>query len=168
MGSLPTELSGKPFSLYACMLSRFSRVWFFATLWTVARQAPLSMWILQARTLESVALLSSRGSFQPRDPTSSLTSPTMACRFFTSWALRETVHNVHFMDSFYLLNFTAASDTLSLLYSEILLTWLMIPFLSLFLHVSNHSFSLEGFFASLHFFSVVCPHVSVFAHFFSL
>ena len=25
------------------VLSRFSRVWFFATLWTVARQAPLSM-----------------------------------------------------------------------------------------------------------------------------
>ena len=27
----------------ACMLSRFSRVWLFATLWTVAPQAPLSM-----------------------------------------------------------------------------------------------------------------------------
>ena len=26
-----------------CMLSRFSHVWLFATLWTVARQAPLSM-----------------------------------------------------------------------------------------------------------------------------
>ena len=26
-----------------CMLSRFSHVWFFATLWTVAHQAPLSM-----------------------------------------------------------------------------------------------------------------------------
>ena len=80
VGSLPTELSGKPFSLYAYMLSLFSHVWFFATLWTVAHQAPLSIWILPARTLESVAWLSSRGSFQPRDPTSSLTSPTMACR----------------------------------------------------------------------------------------
>ena len=27
----------------ACMLSHFSRVWLFVTLWTVARQAPLSM-----------------------------------------------------------------------------------------------------------------------------
>ena len=26
-----------------CMLSRFRRVWFFVTLWTAARQAPLSM-----------------------------------------------------------------------------------------------------------------------------
>ena len=35
--------------------------------WTVARQAPLSMRILQARILEWVAMLSSRGSSQPRD-----------------------------------------------------------------------------------------------------
>ena len=31
------------------VLSRFSYVWLFATLWTVAHQAPLSMGILQAR-----------------------------------------------------------------------------------------------------------------------
>ena len=41
----------------------------FATPWTVAHQAPLSMGILQARTLEWVAMLSSRGSSQPRDHT---------------------------------------------------------------------------------------------------
>ena len=29
--------------LCACVLSHFSHVWFFATLWTVLRQAPLSM-----------------------------------------------------------------------------------------------------------------------------
>ena len=29
--------------LLCCVLSRFSRVWLFATLWTLARQAPLSM-----------------------------------------------------------------------------------------------------------------------------
>lgn len=46
------------------------------------------------------------------------------------------------MYSFYLLNFTAASDTLSLLLKSYSI---MIPFLSLFLHVSNHSFSFEGF-----------------------
>ena len=36
---------------------------------SVARQAPLSMWILQARTLEWVAMSSSRISSQPRDQT---------------------------------------------------------------------------------------------------
>ena len=50
-----------------CMLSRFSHVQLCATLWTVASQAPLSMAILQARILEWVAMLSSRGSFRPRD-----------------------------------------------------------------------------------------------------
>ena len=50
-------------------------------LWTVARQAPLSMRILQARIPEWVAMPSSRGSSQPRDPT--LASCT-AGRFFTA------------------------------------------------------------------------------------
>ena len=42
--------------MYACMQSHFSCVRLFATLWTVARQAPLSMEILQARILEWVAM----------------------------------------------------------------------------------------------------------------
>ena len=46
-----------------------SRVRLFATPWTVAPQAPLSMGILQARILEWVAISSSRGSSQPRDRT---------------------------------------------------------------------------------------------------
>ena len=40
-----------------------------ATPWTVAHQAPLSTGILQARIPEWVAMLSSRGSSQPRDQT---------------------------------------------------------------------------------------------------
>ena len=54
--------------------------------WPVARQAPLSMDILQARILEWVAMPFSRGSSQPRDQTQ--VSHT-AGRFFTSWATRE-------------------------------------------------------------------------------
>ena len=45
----------------------FSYVRLFATLWTVAHQAPLSMGILLARILEWVAMPSSRGSSQLRD-----------------------------------------------------------------------------------------------------
>ena len=41
------------------------------TPWTIARQAPLSMGTLQTRTLEWVAMPSSRGSSQPRDQTRS-------------------------------------------------------------------------------------------------
>ena len=41
----------------------------FVTPWTAARQSPLSVRILQARTLEWVAMPSSGGSSQPRDRT---------------------------------------------------------------------------------------------------
>ena len=52
-----------------------------SAVWTVARQAPLSVGILQARILEWVAMPSSRGSSRPRDQT--LVSCT-AGRFFTA------------------------------------------------------------------------------------
>ena len=42
-------------------------VQFFGTSWTVAHEAPLSMGILQARTLEWVAMSSSRQSSWPRN-----------------------------------------------------------------------------------------------------
>ena len=51
-----------PFTGYFCVHVRL-----FATPWTVALQTPLSMGILQARTLEWVAMSSSRGSSQSRD-----------------------------------------------------------------------------------------------------
>ena len=63
-----------------------SRVWLFATPWTVAHQTPLSMGILQARILEWVAMPSSRGSSQLRDQTQ---VSCIAGGFFTVWATRE-------------------------------------------------------------------------------
>ena len=57
---------------HACMLNHFSHVQLFATLWTIAHQAPLSMGILQASILEWVAISFSRGSSQPRDQTCNL------------------------------------------------------------------------------------------------
>ena len=47
-----------------------SHVWLFATPWSVALQAPLSMVTLQARILEQVAISFSRESSLPRDQTS--------------------------------------------------------------------------------------------------
>ena len=61
-----------------------SRVWLFVTPWTVARQAPLPMGILQARILEWVP--SSRGSSQPKDQTQ---VSIITGGFFTVWATRE-------------------------------------------------------------------------------
>ena len=58
-----------------------SHVRLFATPWTVAYQASLSMGILQARILEWVAMPSSRGSSQLRDQTQ---VSCTAGRFFTN------------------------------------------------------------------------------------
>ena len=42
--SLPLSHQGSPLmALCACVPSRFSRVWLFQTLWTIARQVPLSL-----------------------------------------------------------------------------------------------------------------------------
>ena len=62
------------------MLSR-SVVSHSAPPWTIAHQAPLSMGILQARILEWVAMLSSKGSSQPGDQTQ---VSLIAGGFFTS------------------------------------------------------------------------------------
>ena len=47
-------------AMHSCMLSCFNHVRLYATLWTVAKQAPLFMGILQAGILEWVAITSSR------------------------------------------------------------------------------------------------------------
>ena len=66
-GLFTTSITWEAWSSPLLLLSHFSRVRLFAPLWTVARQTALSMGILQARTLEWVALPFSRGSAWPRD-----------------------------------------------------------------------------------------------------
>ena len=73
-----------PMLCWLCLV--ISWVQLFATLWSVARQDPLSMGILQARTLEWVAMPSSRGSSQHRDQTQ---ISSIAGGFSTMWATRE-------------------------------------------------------------------------------
>ena len=69
-----------------CCVESFSHISLFVTPWTVAHQTLLSMGILQARTLEWVAMPSSRESSQPRDQTQVSHSTG---RFFTIWVTRE-------------------------------------------------------------------------------
>ena len=69
--------------------------------WTVARQAPLSMGILQVRILESVAMPSSKGSSQPRDQ---IQASCIACRFFTIWTTREPPY-LGLLTTFWLVGF---------------------------------------------------------------
>ena len=56
-----------PWTVCVCVCSATSVVSDSLTPWTLARQAPLSMRILQARILDCVAMSFSRGSSQPRD-----------------------------------------------------------------------------------------------------
>ena len=69
--------------MFGWVLSHFSVVLLFGTLWAVARQAPLSMEFLR-QILEWVAISSSRGSSRPRIQSASLLSPAFAGRFFTT------------------------------------------------------------------------------------
>ena len=76
-------------SVYVRVCMRvLSHVRLFATPWTVARLAPPTMRILQARILEWVAMSSSSGSSQPRDHTQ---VSHIAGGFFTVWATREAL-----------------------------------------------------------------------------
>ena len=62
--------------------SRFSHVWLFVTLWTVARQAPLSKGIHKARMLEWITMSSSMHLPKPGIEPTSVTSPALAGGFF--------------------------------------------------------------------------------------
>ena len=73
-----------------------SHLQLFATPWTVARQAPLSMgFSRQEYWREWVAIPFSRGSSWPRDETQ---VSCIAGRFFTTWATRKAVINKYLWD----------------------------------------------------------------------
>ena len=74
--------------LHVCVYELLSRVWLFATPWTVAHQASLSMGFSRQRILEGIAVPFSRGTSQPKDRT--LVS-CIAGRFFTIWATGKSV-----------------------------------------------------------------------------
>ena len=66
-----------------CLLSHFSRVQLYATLWTVACQAPLCMGFSRQEYLSGLPCPSPRESSQPRMEPMSLTTPVLAGRFFS-------------------------------------------------------------------------------------
>ena len=77
-----------------CCAESLSPVRLFATPWTVALQASLSMGILQARIPEWVAMPSSRGSSQPRDQTHVSYVSCTTGGFFThgaTWEVHESL-----------------------------------------------------------------------------
>jgi len=95
-----TEVPQQFFPVYhACVLSHFSHVRLFATLWTVAHQAPLSMGFSRQKywsgfQYSSSPMTSSRGSFQPRDRIHVSCISYTAGGFFTHLATGERVYRV--------------------------------------------------------------------------
>ena len=73
-----------------CTLSRFSRVWLFATLWTVAHQAPLSMGFSRQEFWSGLSRPPPEDIPDPLIKLASLTSPALAGRFFTTSATWES------------------------------------------------------------------------------
>ena len=66
------------------MLSPFSHVWLFATLWTTARQIPLSMGFSRQEYWSGLPCPSPGDLPNPWMEPMSLTSPALASRFFTT------------------------------------------------------------------------------------
>ena len=73
-------------SSWACMLSHFSRVQLCETPWTATRQAPLSMRFSRQEYLSGLPCPPPRDLPNPGIETSSLMSPALAGRFFTTSA----------------------------------------------------------------------------------
>ena len=73
-------------ALHECVLSHFSSVQFFATPWTVARQAPLSMGFSSQEHWSGLPCPPPGDLPDLGIEAASLTSPAMAGRFFTTSA----------------------------------------------------------------------------------
>ena len=86
-----TEVCSLPWWLAACVLSHFSRIQFFVTLWTVAHEASVSMGFSRQEH-EWVAVPSFRGSSLPRDRTCISCSFCIAGGFFIIEPPRTTNH----------------------------------------------------------------------------
>ena len=93
-GFFTTKLPGKPFErdfpLYACVLSHFGRVRLFATLWTIARQAALSMRFSKQEHWSGLPCSPPGDLPDPGIKPESLMSPALAGGFFTTSATWET------------------------------------------------------------------------------
>ena len=70
--------------LFVCMLSCFSRIWLFATLWTVAGQIPVSMGFFKQGYRIRLPFPSPGDLPNPGIDSTSLVSPALAGRFFTT------------------------------------------------------------------------------------
>ena len=91
-------------TVHTCMLSRFSYVWLFATLWTIAHQALLSMGFYRQEYWSRLVCPPPGDLTNPGILTASLTSPALAGRFFTIGTTWET-SKLHYIYIYIQLNY---------------------------------------------------------------
>ena len=89
MGQWKGLYVGFIFTVHVCVLSRFSRVRLFVTLWTVAHQAPLSLGFSRQEYWSGLPCPSPGDLPDPRIEPTSLMSPALASRFFNTSATWE-------------------------------------------------------------------------------
>ena len=87
----------------ACVLSCFSRVWLFTTLWPVARLTPLSMGFSRQECWSGLLCPPSGDLPHPEIEPASLTSPALASSFFSISATREVLPFTYLYSSAFLL-----------------------------------------------------------------
>ena len=83
-----SKILGSPSVWCVCKLSRFSHVWFFVTLWTVACQAPFSMGFSRQEYYSGLPCPPPRDPPNPGIEPTSLMSPALAGKLFntsTTW-----------------------------------------------------------------------------------
>ena len=90
------KLSINFYCVCACVLNHFSQVQLFATLWTVASQAPLSMGFPRQEYWSELLCPPPRDLPDSRIETASLRSPALSGRFFTSSTTREAHVSITF------------------------------------------------------------------------
>ena len=94
MGQIPMSqffaINLYKYASLACMLSHYSHVWLFATAWTVAHQAPLSMGFSRQEYWSGLPRPPPGDLPNPGVEPKSPVSPALAGRFFIHWATRET------------------------------------------------------------------------------
>ena len=76
-----------------CMLSHFSHVRLFATLWTVAHQAPVSLGFSRQKYWSWLPCPPPGDLPNPGIKPSSFTFPALGGRFFTTSTIREALHS---------------------------------------------------------------------------
>ena len=81
---LYTEPPGKPASVCVCVLSHFSRVWLFVTLWTVTHEAPLFMGFFRQKYWRGLPCPPPGDLPNPGIKPMFLMSSVLAGRFFTT------------------------------------------------------------------------------------